>query len=231
MPDNLILPLLIAAAGVIMLVMGIFRSGKSRSLKSAPCRPIASLAGGETQFITGTTQSPACSSYPVSKTPCVFYVETVEKNERRYSSNGHDTTQWVRVANNVYGAFFVADASGKALVVPTTKSLDLRRAETTESDDIPLVGGMEGSTRKTEQLIAANETVAVMGTPRPLSEFMRYVRRDAQLNVRAEFMAELLRLETGAGPGPAAFFCYYILKSGPCSSRNPTISSAFYPSA
>jgi len=206
MPDNLIFPLLIAAAGVIMLVMGLFRRGKSRSLKSVPCRPIASLAGGETQFITGTTQSPACSSSPVSKTPCVFYVETIEKNEKQYASQEHNTTHWVLAAHNVYGAFFVVDASGKALVVPTPESLDLRRAETTESNDIPLVGGMEGATRKTEQFIAANETVAVMGTPRPLSEFMRYVRQDAQLNVRPEFMAELLRLENGADPGMPCFF-------------------------
>lgn len=206
MPDNLIFPLVIAAAGVVMLVMGLFRHGKSRSLRSVPCRPIASLAGGETQFITGTTHSPACSSSPVSKTPCVFYVERIEKNERHYSSNGHDTTHWVTVADNVYGAFFVVDASGKALVVPTAPSLDLRRAETTDSDDIPLVGGMEGATRKTEQFIAANETVAVMGKPRPLSEFMAYVRRNAQLNVRSEFMAELLRLESGADAGMPCFF-------------------------
>lgn len=206
MPDNLVMPLVIAAAGVIMLIMGIFRHGKSRSLKSAPCRPIASLAGGEKQFITGVTQSPACSSSPVSKTPCVFYVETIEKSEKQYSSKGHNTTHWVTVANNVYGAFFVADASGKALVVPTSGSLDLLRAGTTESDDIPLIGGMEGATRKTEQFIAANETVAVMGTPRPLSEFMKYVRRDAQLNVRSEFMAELLRLESGPDSVMPCFF-------------------------
>ena len=155
MPDNLVMPLVIAAAGVVMLVMGLFRRGKSRSLKSVPCRPIASLAGGETQFITGTTQSPACSSSPVSHTPCVFYVETIEKNEKQYSSQEHNTTHWVLAAHNVYGAFFVVDASGKALVVPTPESLDLRRAAATESDDIPLVGGMEGATRKTEQFIAA----------------------------------------------------------------------------
>ncbi|MDO8805040.1 MAG: hypothetical protein Q7R35_11460 [Elusimicrobiota bacterium] len=206
MSGNLVFPLIIAAAGVIMLVMGIFRRGRARSMKAAPCRSIASLVGGEKQFITGKTYSPACSSSPVSKTPCVFYVETIEKNEKQYSSSEENTTYWVLVASNVYGAFFVVDASGKALVAPTPESLDLRRPATTESNDIPLVGGMAGAIRKTEQLIAPDETVAVMGTPRPLTEFMRYLRQNTQLNMRSEFMAELLRLENSADPGMPCFF-------------------------
>jgi len=206
MPDNLLIPFLITAAGVVLLIIGISRRGRALSFKSVPCRPIASLAGGERQFITGKTHSPAAAPSPVTKTPCVFCHETVERNEEHYSSSGGDSsTDWVLVSDAACGAFFVTDATGTALAAPGAGSLDLVRPETSDADAIQPFGGTPGSLRRTERIIAADALVTVLGTPRSLSEFIQYLRQNAG-GISPDFLAELLKMEKGPGAGIPCFF-------------------------
>jgi hypothetical protein len=204
MPDNLILPFLITAAGAVLLFIGYSRREQALSFKAIPCRPIGSLAGGEKQFISGKTHSPFPVTAPVSKTPCVFYRERVERSQHRSSSRGGGSNHWVTVSDTAYGAFFVTDPTGTALVFPGSCPLDLVRPETSESDDL-LLGAMEGATRRTERIIDAEALVTVLGTPRHLGEFIQYLRQNAG-GISPDLVAELLKLENAAGPALPCFF-------------------------
>lgn len=205
MPDNLIIPFFITAAGAVLLILGISRRASALSFKALPCRNIASLAGGERQFITGKTHSPVPVTAPVSKTPCVFYQETVERNQEQHSTRrSGSSTHWVLVSDTAYGAFFVTDATGTALVAPGPGTLDLVRPETSDADAIQLFGGMPGSTRRTEKIIAVDALVAALGTPRSLGEYIQYLRQNAG-GVPAELVAELLKLEASGSDIPCFF--------------------------
>lgn len=135
----------------------------------------------------------------------MFYQETTERKEVRYSSKGGGGGHWVQVSNTAYGVFFVTDATGTSLAAPAAGTPDLVRPETTDSDELPLGGGMAGATRRTERLIAAEAVVTVLGTPRPLGEFMKYLRQNAG-GVPPDLVAKLVELEQGPGSGLPCFF-------------------------
>jgi len=205
--EGLLFPLLALAGGMVLLVMGLIKSGRARAYKKIPCVPAASPAGGERRFISGKAHSPVRTGAPVSKAACVFYLEKIDRKEPNYSRQGGDADHWVRRENNVYGAFFLRDGSGEALVVPTAVSVDLSKPEASESDDLPLSGGNSGAVRKSELIISEGETVTVLGAPGTLGEFLRYLRQNTDRSLPADLLAELLRLEKE--PGSSALPCYF----------------------
>ena len=205
--EGLLFPLLALAGGMVLLVMGLIKSGRARAYKKIPCVPAASPAGGERRFISGQAHSPVRTGAPVSKAVCVFYLEKIDRKEPNYSRQGGDADHWVRRENNVYGAFFLRDGSGEALVVPTAVSVDLSKPEASESDDLPLSGGNSGAVRKSELIISEGETVTVLGTPGTLGEFLQYLRQNTDRSLPADLLAELLRLEKE--PGSSGLPCYF----------------------
>lgn len=190
-----------------MLIMGLTKRGRARAYKKIPCLPAGSTAGGERRFISGKAHSPALTGAPVSKAACVFYLEKVDRKEPNYSRQGGDAEHWVRRENNVYGAFFLRDGSGEALVVPTAASVDLSKPEASESDDLPLSSGRSGAVRRSELIISEGETVTALGTPGTLGEFLRYLRRNTDRSLPADLLAELLRLEKE--PGTKDLPCFF----------------------
>ncbi|MCX5784990.1 MAG: hypothetical protein NTX59_04830 [Elusimicrobia bacterium] len=212
MKDNLILPLLGFAAGLVMLVLGIIKRGRARSYKDIPCGGIGSQAGGARQFITGKAHSPALVSSPVTKTACLFYLETTDRKERERigtasSSQGEWRSRWVRESTNANGGFFVRDGSGTALVVPVPESVDFRKPAATESNDSLLPDNTSGAIRKSELIIAEDEDVAVLGRPQSLGEFMQYLRQNTDICVPSGLLTELARLEND--PGSSGMPCFF----------------------
>jgi hypothetical protein len=192
-------------AGAAMLVFGFLRHQRANAYKTVPCLPIGSMPAGEQLFITGKVVSPAHTSSPVSKTPCAFYLSTVERKVPDYSSGrSTDESRWELVSSETYGGFFVQDGSGTALVVPTQASADIQKPETTENDD--LLGGGQTATRRTEQIIQQGEKVTVLGTPRTLKEFMEQLRSGRKMDLPTDFVEELVKLESGPGALMPSFF-------------------------
>lgn len=195
MNDKFIVPLLIASGGILLLVVGWFKRGKSQFFKTVPLRLTGGLLPGETQFLTGTAQCPVKVTAPSSKSECVFYCEKVERLESSYSSRGNSNTRWVSEGSQLYGAFFLKDADGAAFVLPGAYALDLKKPEF--SDDSAALPGMAaiGDTRRTEQTINEGEPVTVLGVPRPLGEAMAYLRASGETFLPAELVKRLADME------------------------------------
>lgn len=201
---EVLFPFLGFAGGVVMLVMGLLKRGRAQAWRQIPCRPVNALEGGERQFMTGKAHSPVSLTAPVSKAACVFYRERVERRQQNYS-NRH--SYWVTEADNARGGFYVNDGTGAALVVPRAAGLDLSKPEIEESDGLPLPGGNPGEVRRTELIISENETVTVLGAPRPLGELMAYLRRYCDQSLPSDLLAELTRLELD--PAAAGLRCFF----------------------
>lgn len=196
MQENLIIPLLLIGAGVLALLVGLAKRSRARDMETVPCRHISELLPGERQFITGKAQSPVLSDSPVSKKPCVFYREQIDQYRRQ---GGRGGGHWERVSETYYGAFFIADPTGQALVLPRAGSLDLLRGELT-LDDI-------SDTRKSERALFPDEIVTALGTPRPLRELVGYLRGVYAAGVPPGLVAELIKMEQD--PANAGLPCFF----------------------
>lgn len=194
MNDNLYIPLMLTAGGALLLAIGWFRRAKAQFHGSVPLRLTGGLTPGETQFITGTAHSPVKVTAPSSRQDCVFYSEKVERLESAYSGR-RANTRWVSEGTQVYGAFFLKDADGAAIVLPSAYSLDLRKPEF--SSDSAALPGMAavGDTRRTERTIGEGETVTVLGVPRPLGELMHYLRASGDALLPGELVKRLAEME------------------------------------
>lgn len=207
--NDLLLPVLGLLAGIILLVYGFFRRLKARSFEATPCVPIGSSASAPPFFISGKADSPAPVKAPLSGESCLFYVETVEQRERNYApgrGSGVRTHHWHRAAVNVYGGFFVRDGNGAAFVVPGPDSLDLQKSSTTDSNEL-LAGEYDDVKRRTELIIGPGEDVTVKGTPRPLREFLEYMRRNDQLALPPELVKQLAAMEND--PAASGMWCFF----------------------
>lgn len=206
MNDNLYFPMMLTAGGALLLGVGWFRRAKAQFHRSVPLRLTGGLMPGETQFVTGTAHCPVKATAPTSKQECVFYSEKVERLESSYSSR-RSNTRWVSEGVQTYGAFFLKDADGAAIVLPTAWSLDLRNPEF--SDDNAALPGMAavGDTRRTEQVIKEGDTVTVLGVPRPLGELMRYLRASGDSFLPGELVQRLAAMEQD--PALAATPCFF----------------------
>lgn len=206
MNDNMYVPMMLTSGGVILLAIGWFRRSKAQFHRTLPLRLTGGLMPGETQFITGTAHSPVKVTAPSSRQECVCYSEKVERLESAYSSR-RGNTRWVSEGTQVYGAFFLKDADGAAIVLPKPYAMDLRKPEF--SDDTAALPGMAavGDTRRTEQTIKEGETVTVLGVPRPLSELMAYLRASGDVLLPGEMVQRLAAME--ADPGYSRTPCFF----------------------
>lgn len=189
------------SAGIALLAMGFYRRSRAAAMKGVPCRFVTALVPGERQFISGKARSPVLLQAPLSKKDCVFYHEKVDEyrfevsNSRRSAGRG----SWERVADNFYGAFFVDDPTGAALVLPGFDSLDLGKPELS-LDESP-------ERRRSELAILQGETVSALGVPRRIDEFIQYLRQTPSANLSPALVAELMRLEKE--PAAASLPCFF----------------------
>lgn len=202
---NPLIPLGALLAGIVMLAAGLLKRGSANAFKSILCSPIAELNGGERVFITGKATAPVHTRAPVSGDSCVFYTEAVDRTYRRHQvGSGIGDRHTERVNTRAYGGFFVSDGSGTALVVPNYDVLDLNKPATVKDDSL---SDMSGSTRRTERLILEGDAVTVLGTPRTLGDFMRYLRANSGLDMPAPLVERLLKMEKEeAGASLQCFF-------------------------
>ncbi len=207
MSDNLILPLVIIAGGIVLLVIGWLKRSKSQFFRTVPLRLTGGLMPGETQFITGTAHCPVKVTAPASKTDCVFYSEKVERLESSYSGRGRSNTRWVSEGTQLYGAFFLKDMDGAAFVLPGAYALDLKQPEFCDDDNALPGMAAVGATRRTEQTIKEGETVTVLGVPRPLADVMRHLRASQETFLPADLVKRLAEME--ADPSLSRTPCFF----------------------
>lgn len=208
---QVVLPLLGTLGGVAMLLGGLAKRGQAADFKTVPCLPPGSAPRGARAFITGKAHSPASANAPVSGKPCVFFTMRVDTKVRDHSGDNSSSVispkyRWQSGRSELYGAFFVRDASGAALVLPALQSLDLKKAAETASNDT-LFSQDADATRTTEHIIREDEAVTALGTPQPLSELIAYLRQNTQYVVSPDLLGELLRLE--GDPGAAGLPCFF----------------------
>jgi hypothetical protein len=188
-------------AGLVLAGVGYSRRSSAGAMGAVPCRYLNALVPGERQFISGKARSPVKMQSPLSKADCVFYHEQVE--EYRFEvGRGHRSAgrgRWERVADNFYGAFFVDDPTGSALVLPAGDSLDLGKAELTLDESL--------ERRRTERAILQGETVSALGFPRRIDELIQYLRQAPGVKLSPELLGELLKLERD--PACASLPCFF----------------------
>jgi len=186
--------------GLISLVVGLSRRARAGAIRAVPCVYISGLKPRERQFITGKARSPVQMESPVSRQSCVFYYEVTEEYRHNHSSShrgaGHGS--WDRVSDNFYGAFFVDDPTGTALVLPNYGALDLAKPDVT-FDDSP-------DRRRVERVILQGETVSALGVPRQIGDLVKYLRHSGG-NMHSDFMAEIMRMERD--PAFAGLPCFF----------------------
>jgi hypothetical protein len=198
--ETILIGAVLLLAGVVMLVIGFSRRSSAGAMRDIPCRYINALVPGERQFISGKARSPVHMQAPVSKQDCVFYHEQIE--ELRYRGGHHrgvGNHSWERVADNFYGAFYVDDPTGAALVLPGFDSLDLGKPELRIDESL--------QRRRSERAILQGETVSALGRPRKIGELIQYLRQSPGAKLSSELLAELMRLETD--PAAAALPCFF----------------------
>lgn len=198
--DSLVLGGIIFSCGLIGLAAGFARRARAGAIRALPCVYISDLKPRERQFITGKARSPVQMESPVAKQSCVFYHEMTEEYRRDHSSGTRGTGRgsWDRVTDNFYGAFFVDDPTGAALVLPNYGALDLAKPDVT-FDDSP-------DRRRVERVILQGETVSALGVPRPIGDLVKFLRH-AGANLHPDLLAEIMRMERDpAFSGLACFF-------------------------
>ena len=56
-------------------------------------------------------------------------------------------------------------------------------------------------------MIRENEDITIMGTPRPLGEFMKYLRLNDQLHMPSDFVKQLVEMENA--PASGGMWCFF----------------------
>lgn len=198
--NSLVLGAVLLCGGLISLAAGFARRARAGAIRALPCVYISDLKPGARQFVTGKARSPVRMESPVAKQSCVFYYELTEEYRHEPSSGPRGTGRgsWDRVSDNFYGAFFVDDPTGAALVLPNYGALDLAKPDVT-FDDSP-------DRRRTERVILQGETVSALGVPRRLGDLVQYLRQTGA-NMHPDFLAEIMRMERD--PAFAGLPCFF----------------------
>ncbi|HNT98823.1 MAG TPA: hypothetical protein PKK31_11210, partial [Elusimicrobiales bacterium] len=211
--DELFIGLGGLALGAVLAVFGYLKEKKAASLASAPQRPCCGLEPGVPQVISGRVEAPLELKAPVSGRSCAFFLAEIEV-ARFVQSGRSGGVRWTRAETRPYGFFFVDDSFGRALVFPTQGSLDLVRSPENDGALFPT----EGDRRTTESVILQGETVTVLGSPRPLSSFLDYLRSTPEVSLPAEGLERLMELSRDG----AALSCFFgegvsVVADQPCS--------------
>lgn len=198
--DSLVLGGIIFSCGLIGLAVGFARRARAGAIRALPCVYISDLKPRERQFVTGKARSPAQMESPVTRQNCVFYHEITEEYRHQHSSSPRSAGRgsWDRVSDNFYGAFFVDDPTGAALVLPNYGALDLAKPDVTFDDST--------DRRRTERVILQGETVSALGVPRQIGDLVKYLRQTGA-NLHPDFLAELMRMERD--PAFAGLPCFF----------------------
>lgn len=190
--------------GLILLVFGFLKKSKAGRLAGYKRTATGHLRPGERQLISGPASGLAVFTAPVSKKPCIFYLEQTERLEVTHSSKGGAHSRWVKSGLDAVGGFKVDDGSGGVLVFPSASSPDFSRPE--YGDDTTGLLETAGAVRKTEQVLLEGDNVTVIGTPVTLSVVLSAVRGGSQLNIPSDLMAALVKLEQAGGANTPCFF-------------------------
>ncbi len=205
MEDQMLLVVLAALTGLGLLIAGLFQRARASSFSSLPRRAPGEVRNGERAVVGGSAASPVQLSSPVTGTPCVFYLERVEKMDPSGETGGVSSSRnWSIVAVNPYGCFYVRDGGGSALVFPTYRSLSLARPEIEDGADLLAV---PGTVRRFENLIEADGPLTVIGTPRPLSDLMAWLRSGVDVKLPADAVERLAAMERD--PAACATPCFF----------------------
>lgn len=197
--SKLAFPLYGIIGGVVLMVFGLIGRARARGRRNLPCNQASPHAAAGRQVIMGKAHSPSQLNSPVSNTACVFYLEKTQALKyARYGQNGRQEYRDGRLVE-AFGGFFVRYGMRTAFVVPFSGSADLNKPETTK--------GFVDGIQKFEQIILEGEDVTIIGTPRPLGEFMAYLRRDAGISLPSDSIADLTRMEKD--PGYSGMPCFY----------------------
>lgn len=198
--NSLVFGAVLFCGGLIGLAVGFARRARAGAIRSLPCVYISDLKPGERQFVTGKARSPVQITSPVSKQNCVFYYEVTEEYRHQHSSSHRSAGRgsWDRVSDNFYGAFFVDDPTGAALVLPNYDALDLAKPDVT-FDDSP-------DRRRIERVILQGETVSALGVPRQIGELVKFLRHSGA-NLHPDLLAEIMRMERD--PAFAGLPCFF----------------------
>lgn len=193
-PD-LELPLIVAAGGIALTVLGMARRGAAKSFSAAPRTDLAGLRRGVRAVTAGTAYSPFPFTTPVSKKECVFYIEELSKKPQGSQLQGHPYREsfMFNAGDNARGVFFIKDGVSEALVMPTFGSADINKDFSEKVDEY--YGDTQMIEKRAEKHIAPGETVSVLGTPRTLTELVRFLRQYSDASVPTDMLGELLRLE------------------------------------
>lgn len=198
--NGLILGGIILSCGLIGLAVGFARRARAGAIRALPCVYVSDLKPSARQFITGKARSPVQMESPVTRQSCVFYYEITEEYRHNHSSSHRSAGRgsWDRVSDNFYGAFFVDDPTGAALVLPSYAALDLAKPDVT-FDDSP-------DRRRVERVILQGETVSALGVPRQIGDLVKFLRHSGG-NMHPDFLAELIRMERD--PAFAGLPCFF----------------------
>lgn len=189
------LPLLAAVAGAALLIVGMVRRGSAAAFARAPRTALSGLRRGQRAVTSGKAWSPFPLTAPVSRQECVFYIEELSDKPQRSRLAGHPYREayMFHAGDNARGVFFIREGAGEALVAPTYDSADINKAYASRTDEH--YGEAPTIERRAEKHIAPGETVSVLGTPRPLPQFIQFLRLNTDVSVPTDTLNELLRLE------------------------------------
>lgn len=204
MTPSLFLPGGGLVTGLLLLVFGFLKRGKAGRLAGYKLTATGHLRPRERQLISGPATGLVQLTAPVSKRPCIFYLEQTERLEVTHSSKGGARSRWVKTGLDACGGFKVDDGSGGVLVFPSAGSPDFSRPEF--GDDTTGLLETAGDVRKTEQVLLEGDKVTVIGTPITLSEALAAVRAGSPLNIPTELMGALVKLEKEGGAATPCFF-------------------------
>lgn len=201
--QSVLLPAGGLVTGLLCAGWGFLKNVKAQRLAGYRLTATGQLRPGERQLVSAPAIRIMELNAPVSRRPCVFYREEVERYEVHQTSKGAHG-RWVSEGYTAYGGFKLDDGSGGVLVFPNESSPDFSKPSFTDEE----AGLLEtaGSVKRTEEVVREGDRVTVIGVPVTLGEALAAVRAGAPLNVTTDFMAWLVKLEKEGGANTPCFF-------------------------
>ncbi|MBI3296870.1 MAG: hypothetical protein HYZ75_01810 [Elusimicrobia bacterium] len=192
------------ASGLACVGYGLIVSRRSSTLASVPLVGTRELVGGELAVVTGTAASAHEASAPASGKPCLFYEHIRERLRVRVRGGDNiNTRYWDEVERTHWGAFYVEDAGGRALVVPRGARLEsLAHEEKRQSGS----GFADGDERSFERRIDAGDAVCVLGRAHTLHELVAALRARPEMSALPSGLVEEIMAAAADDRAARCFF-------------------------